>query len=90
MAKPKRKIDPSCIYCQHGVPGLRMDIVFCLKKGIVGPYHSCPSFSPMEKPKDPPLPPSMQDGEIKDIFGVEKDVSLERIEVEDDKTFSQA
>ncbi len=82
MAAKKRRIDPSCIYCKRGVPSARMDTVFCMKKGIVSPYHSCSSFSALDAPKEPPVPAGMNDS--KDIFGTKRDVMLKRIEISED------
>lgn len=40
----RKKIEPRCIYCQHGTT-IDEDTVVCLKKGVMEGGGSCRSFS---------------------------------------------
>lgn len=39
----RRKIEPSCSYCRHGIT-LGMEEVICRKRGIVSESSSCSAF----------------------------------------------
>ena len=44
MFRPKlfgKKIEPNCIYCQHGKAAPGEQMILCIKKGVVSPYYSC-------------------------------------------------
>ena len=47
MFRPKlfgKKIEPNCIYCQHGKAAPGEQMILCIKKGVVSPYYSCKKF----------------------------------------------
>ena len=54
----QKDIEPRCAYCQRGTQ-LEEDKILCVKKGVVAPGGSCPSFryDPLKRVPPPPALP---------------------------------
>ncbi len=38
------KVDPACLYCEHGRPASDGVMILCEKRGIVSPFYTCRRF----------------------------------------------